>query len=69
MIFLKAFQFKLRSTPAQEQLFRQYAGAVRWVWNEMRHERQTTYRAAGKSSPMYEQMRRLTTLKTQPEYA
>jgi putative transposase len=69
MILLKGFVFKLRPTPAQEQQFRRYAGAVRWVWNEMLHERQRTYRATGKSPSMYEQKRRLPELKHQPPTA
>ncbi|HBY93637.1 MAG TPA: transposase [Chloroflexi bacterium] len=69
MLICKAFRFKLRPTPSQEQMFRQYAGACRWVWNEMLHERKETYRATGKSLSMYAQMRRLTELKQQPETA
>ncbi|MCZ7569352.1 MAG: transposase [Ardenticatenaceae bacterium] len=69
MLICKAFRFKLRPTPSQEQMFRQYAGAYRWVWNEMLHERKETYRATGKSLSMYAQMRRLTELKQQPETA
>ena len=69
MIVRKAFRFKLVPTPAQEQAFRQYAGACRWVWNEMLRERKETYKATGKSPSMYEQKRRLTELKRQPETA
>ncbi|MCZ7570172.1 MAG: transposase [Ardenticatenaceae bacterium] len=67
MIIQKAFRFKRVPTPAQEQTFRQYAGACRWVWNEMLRERKETYKATGKSPSMYAQMRRLTELKQQPE--
>lgn len=67
MIVRKAFRFKLVPTTAQEQAFRQYAGACRWVWNEMLRERKETYKATGKSPSMYEQKRRLTELKRQPE--
>lgn len=59
----KAFQFKLKPTREQEGLFWQYAGATRWVWNEMLAERKRAFEEAGKSPSMYEQMRRLTTLK------
>lgn len=69
MIVRKAFRFKLIPTQAQERTFRQYAGAVRWVWNEMLRERKETYKATGKSPSMYAQMRRLTELKQQPETA
>lgn len=59
----KAFQFKLKPTRAQAALFAQYAGASRWVWNEMLAERKRTFEASGRSPSMYEQMRRLTALK------
>lgn len=63
MIINKAFVFKLKPTRKQVSLFSQYAGASRWVWNEMLAERKRAYDATGKSPSMYEQMRRLTTLK------
>lgn len=69
MIVRKAFRFKLIPTPAQEETFRQYAGAVRWVWNEMLREQRETYKATGKSPSMYDQKRRLAELKRQPETA
>ncbi|HXG46887.1 MAG TPA: transposase [Methylomirabilota bacterium] len=69
MIVLKAFCFKIVPAPTQEQAFRRYAGACRWVWNEMLRERKETYNATGKSPSMYAQMRRLTALKRQPETA
>ncbi|MCZ7567249.1 MAG: transposase [Ardenticatenaceae bacterium] len=67
MLIQKAFRFRLVPTSAQEQTFRQYAGACRWVWNEMLRERKETYKATGKSPSMYAQMRRLTELKQRPE--
>jgi len=63
VIINKAFRFKLKPTRAQAGLFSQYAGASRWVWNEMVAERKRAFEEAGKSPSMYEQMRRLTTLK------
>lgn len=63
MIINKAFVFKLKPTREQVSLFSQYAGASRWVWNEMLAERKRAYDETGKSPSMYEQMRRLTTLK------
>lgn len=63
----KAFRYKLRSTAAQEQHFWQFAGAVRWVWNEMLAERKRVYEETGKGVSQYAQMRRLTALKQDPE--
>ncbi len=34
MIIRKAFKYKLKTTPALEQQFRQYAGCCRFVWNK-----------------------------------
>jgi putative transposase len=63
VIINKAFQFKLKPTGEQAALFAQYAGASRWVWNEMLAERKRVFEQAGKAPSMYEQMRRLTALK------
>jgi putative transposase len=63
----KAFRYKLRPTAAQEQVFWQFAGAVRWVWNEMLAERKRVYEESGKGVSQYAQMRRLTALKQEPE--
>lgn len=67
MIIRKAFQFKLKPTVDQVQSFWQYAGATRWVWNEMLAERKETYKETGKSPSQYAQMRRLTELKREPD--
>ena len=63
----KAFRYKLRPTTEQEQHFWQFAGAARWVWNEMLAERKRIYEETGKGVSPYEQMRRLTTLKREPD--
>jgi putative transposase len=63
----KAFRYKLRPTSEQEQYFWQFAGAVRWVWNEMLTERKRVYEETGEGVSHYAQMRRLTTLKQEPE--
>lgn len=63
MIINRAFAFKLKPTREQVSLFSQYAGASRWVWNEMLAERKRADTDSGKSASMYEQMRRLATLK------
>lgn len=63
----RAFRYKLRPTVEQEQCFWQFAGAVRWMWNEMLAERKHVYEETGKGVSQYEQMRRLTALKREPE--
>lgn len=63
----RAFRYKLRPTSEQEQCFWQFAGAVRWVWNEMLAERKRVYEETGKGVSQYAQMRRLTALKQEPE--
>lgn len=69
MLINKAFRFKLKPTRKQRQLFRQFAGAVRWVWNECLAERKRIYEETGESVSQYEQMRRLTRLKRETDTA
>ena len=59
----KGFVYKLKPTSKQRQLFRQYAGAVRWVYNQMLEERQAYYEYTGEALSYNEQFKRLTTLK------
>jgi len=59
----KGYKFKLDATPAQQQQFRQYCGAARWVWNHMLAERSDTYKATGKSPTAYDQIKTLPILK------
>jgi putative transposase len=69
MIIQKGYQFRLQPTPAQERLFVQYCGAVRWVWNRMLDERRESYRLTGQSPSAYTQIKQLPTLKRQDETA
>jgi putative transposase len=65
----KAFRYKLRPNPKQEQQFWQFAGAVRWVWNEMLAERKRIYEESGQGVSQYAQMRRLTALQQDTQTA
>lgn len=69
MLVNKAFVYKLKPTREQRQLFRQYAGAVRWIWNHMLDERKAYYQHTGKNLSYNVQFKRLTWLKKQPETA
>jgi putative transposase len=69
MIIHKAFRFKLKPTRAQEAQFWRYAGASRWVWNEMFAYRQRVYGATGQAPSTGEQMARLTAIKGAAETA
>ena len=69
MLINKAFRFKFKPTRQQRQLFRQFAGAVRWVWNACLAERKRVYAETGDSVSQYAQMRRLTRLKRDAETA
>ena len=64
----KGYRFKLRPTKDQEARFRQFAGAVRWVWNQMLAQRQQAYHTTGKSPSGVEQAL-LLKLKVQKETA
>lgn len=57
------YKFKLNPTDKQKEQFRQFAGARRWVWNQMLDERNQVYKNTGKSVSKTEQMKRLTKLK------
>lgn len=48
-------------------MIRQFAGARRWVWNNMLEERQKYYDYTGKSLSKTKQMKRLTNMKKVPE--
>lgn len=65
----KGFQYRLQPTSAQEQLFRQYCGSVRWIWNRMLAERSEAYKATGKSPTAYTQIKQLPVLKQLEETA
>ncbi|MBL8130243.1 MAG: transposase [Anaerolineae bacterium] len=69
MIVHRAFKFKLDATSEQEQSFRQYAGALRWVYNRMLAERREAFKAGVKAPPTNEQIKQLPALKRQEETA
>ncbi len=69
MIIHRGFQFKLEATPAQEEQFGQYSGAVRWVYNHMLVQRQDAYRAGEKPPSTHDQIEQLPVLKQQAETA
>ncbi|MCI0708831.1 MAG: transposase [Chloroflexi bacterium] len=69
MIVRKAYQFKLEPTPEQARLFRQFAGATRWVYNHMLTERRAAFKAGQKTPTTNEQINQLPILKQQDETA
>jgi putative transposase len=68
MLCQRCYQFRLRPTPEQEQLFRQFAGCRRVVWNTFLQRLQDRYAATGKSLSYAAMCRELTVLKQQPEF-
>lgn len=60
MLINKAFVYKLKPTKKQRHLFRQFAGAVRWVWNHMLDERKTYYNAEKKLAKAQRRLSRKT---------
>jgi putative transposase len=69
VIVHKAYQFKLDATPQQEQLFRQYAGSVRWVYNRMLAQRRDAYHAGQPTPSTNDQIKQLPALKQQADTA
>jgi putative transposase len=63
----KAYNYRLRPTPNQEALFRQFAGARRWVWNWALRRRSEHYKASGKGLSVTALCAELTVLKRVPE--
>lgn len=69
MIVRKAFRFKLEATAQQEQLFRQYAGSARWVYNHMLAQRRDAYHTGQSTPSTNDQIKQLPTLKQQQDTA
>ena len=65
----KAYRYRLRPTPVQEGLFRQFAGARRWVYNWALERRQAHYKATGKRLSVTALCAELAALKQQPHTA
>ena len=63
----RVYRFRLEPTSQQEEGFRRYAGARRWVWNWTLHQKQDYYKATGKRLSEKEVSARLTALKLEPD--
>ena len=69
MIRQRCYQFRLRPTPQQECLFRQWAGCRRLVWNHFLQRRKEHYHFTGKRLSYTALCKELTRLKQQPDFA
>ena len=67
-IIQKTYRYRLKPTSAQEELFRQFAGARRFIWNWALAQRKAHYRETGKSLSVATLCLELTQLKRQPGY-
>ena len=67
MIARRVYRFRLELTPHQEEGFRRYAGARRFIWNWALHQKREHYRTTGKGLSEKELSTRLTALKADPE--
>jgi len=65
----RVYRFRLEPTPLQEEGFRRYAGARRFIWNWALAQKQTYYQATGKGVSEKELSARLTALKAEPDTA
>lgn len=65
----KAYRYRLLPTPQQEEVFRRWAGARRWVYNHALARRIAHYNATGASLTVAQLCAELTILKRQPETA
>ena len=65
----RVYRFRLEPTSAQEEGFRRYAGARRFVWNWALDQRRAHYTLTGKTLPEKDLSARLTALKSAPATA
>src|SRR5260370_33416717 len=65
----RCYKFRLRPTPEQECLFRQWAGCRRLVWNYFLQRRKDFYRQTGKTLSYARMCQELTLLKQHPDFA
>src|SRR5438552_5072526 len=65
----RVYRFRLEPMPEQEEKFRQFAGARRFIWNWALQQRREHYQQTGQTLPANELPARLTALKDQPETA
>src|SRR5437016_1069867 len=69
MIRQRCYQFRIRPTPQQERIFRQWAGCRRLVWNHFLQRRKDFYEATGQSLSYAAMCKELTLLKQHPDFA
>lgn len=67
MLLKKGFKFRLEPTNEQRQLFAQFAGATRFLYNRGLAQRKALYDHEGKSLTYYDQNNELVALKRQEE--
>ncbi len=67
MILKKCFKFRLRPNKKQANLFAQFAGACRWIYNRGLAKRKEVWENAKVSLSVYDQNRELTQLKQEEE--
>ncbi len=65
----RTYRFRLEPTTAQENSFKRFAGARRFVWNWALRQKQDHYAATGKGLPEKDLSARLTALKSEPATA
>jgi len=65
----RTYRFRLELTASQEDGFKRFAGARRWVWNWELQQRQEYYAATGKGLSEKDLSARLTALKSEPATA
>jgi putative transposase len=65
MLLKKGFKYRLDPTTSRRQLFAQYAGASRFLYNRGLEQRKTAYEKEGKSVKHYDQNNELVSLKKQ----
>jgi len=68
-IVRRVYRFRLEPTSTQDEGFRRYAGARRWVWNWALQQKRAHYHATGKGLSEKELSARLTALKADPDTA
>lgn len=65
MLLKKGFKYRLEPTSGQKQLFAQFAGASRFLYNRGLEQRKIAYEKEGRSIQYFEQNNELVTLKRQ----
>lgn len=66
---IKAFQFQLRTKPAQQRQLRRMAGGLRWVWNQALTEQQARHARGEKYASYVDMAKWLTAWRNAPETA